>query len=749
MRRVISGRFFAPLALSALLAACGSPDDGGGEVVDAGGGEQCGSEVCAAGQMCLADVCVAECSDVANLCGASQETCCTTDEACLQDSCVPLGPECEFSEDCDIGFICEPTLGRCIPRDAVEVCEYVPPPGVLAPQVACRWFPPVGDAFVESQEVVMTPAVMNLTDDNGDGKTNAGDIPDLVFTSFDRAANGCCTTQGVIRLVSGACESDGTMTTIATLGAGDPFIDNSGGIALGNLHAADNAAESAPEIVATMRVGAVAYRRTSADGSTWEEMWRNTTLPSAVHTLGGAQPSLADLTGDGLPEVIIGNLVLNGQTGVKIWDGLETVGATAGIGNNAFLGPVSTVADLDQDGTMEVIAGNTAYNGATGAEVWSYDYGLGNTDCSGTLPCDGYNGVGNFDADDEAEVVIVRSGEVFVLNHDGTLLHQVLLPKIDCNNNESGPPTIADFDGDGRAEIGTAGADYYIVVDFDCVGDPLPAGCDSPNVLWKVINQDCSSRATGSSVFDFDGDGAAEVVYADETSFRVFAGKDGTVIYQDDTHSSNTRLEMPIVVDVDNDGKSEIIVPEPNHQNAGLGGIEIWEDAANNWVRTRRVWNQHAYHVTNISEDGQVPSQEDPNWLHPRLNNFRQNVQPDGLFDAADLQVAVTIGTCMPAAAQEVEITVTNNGALGVGAGVDVFVQIFDGTTLVDSGVVQTTIPLLPGQSEIIVYSFVPTAATVTVTATVDDDGAGGSQYNECIEDNNEDGGEFSPCGID
>lgn len=748
MGRLIYGRFFAPLAFGALLAACGSPDDGG-NAVDAGVGVECGSEVCTAGQMCLEEVCVAECADVANLCGASQESCCTAEQACLQDSCVGLGAECEFSEDCEIGEICEPTLGRCIPRDAVEVCEYVPPPGVLEPQVACRWFPPMGDTFVESQEVVMTPAVMNLTDDNGDGKTNAGDIPDLVFTSFDRAADGCCTTQGVIRLVSGACESDGSMRTIATLGAGDPFIDNSGGIALGNLHAADNAAEAAPEIVATMRVGAVAFRRTSADGSTWEEMWRNSTLPSAAHTLGGAQPSLADLTGDGLPEVIIGNLVLNGQTGVKLWDGRETVGVTAGIGNNAFLGPVSTVADLDQDGTMEVIAGNTAYNGATGAEIWSYDYGLSNTDCSGTLPCDGYNGVGNFDADAEGEVVIVRSGEVFVLNHDGSLVHQVLLPKIDCGNNESGPPTIADFDGDGRAEIGTAGADYYIVVDFDCVGDPLPAGCDSENILWKVANEDCSSRATGSSVFDFDGDGSAEVVYADETSFRVLAGIDGSEIYRDDSHSSNTRLEMPIVVDVDNDGKSEIIVPEPNHQDANLGGIEIWEDAANNWVRTRRVWNQHAYHVTNISEDGQVPAQEDANWLHPRLNNFRQNVQPDGLFDAADLQVSVTIGMCLPTAEQEVEITVTNQGALGVGAGVDVFVQIFDGMTLVDSGVVQTTIPLLPGQSEIILYSFIPTVATVTVNATVDDDGAGGSQYNECIEDNNKDAGDFSPCGID
>ncbi|MCP4445047.1 MAG: hypothetical protein GY811_06840 [Myxococcales bacterium] len=54
-------------------------------------------------------------------------------EACLQESCVPLGEGCDFTEECEIGEICEPTLGRCIPRDAVAVSEFVPPVGVLEP----------------------------------------------------------------------------------------------------------------------------------------------------------------------------------------------------------------------------------------------------------------------------------------------------------------------------------------------------------------------------------------------------------------------------------------------------------------------------------------------------------------------------------------------------------------------------------------------------------------------------------------
>jgi hypothetical protein len=229
-------------------------------------------------------------------------------------------------------------------------------------------------------EVVMTPAVANLTDDNGDGATDVLDTPDIVFASFDYAADGCCTRRGVLRIVSGACNGDGTMTTHATLRGitSDDWIGNSTGIALGNLHPDDITDERVPEIVATFKNGGtVAWRRTVDDGSAWEVMWQNDDLPTKQHTRGGAQPSIADLNADGRPEVIIGNLVLDGLTGkgpgdvdlpaeALAWDGrdLEAIspGANLGIGNNAFLGPVSTVADLDRDGLQEVIAGNTVYN---------------------------------------------------------------------------------------------------------------------------------------------------------------------------------------------------------------------------------------------------------------------------------------------------------------------------------------------------------------------------------------------------
>jgi hypothetical protein len=798
---------------------------------DCGQGVECNGHCCDGAQTCFDGACVASCGDPAQLCGESDELCCGSDEACVGETCVPLSQPCEHGEDCELDELCEPSLGVCISRDLVEVCEFRPQVGDFRPTIGCRWTPPPAplDATAEEIEiaamsgVVMTPAVANLTDDNGDGVTDVLDTPDIVFSSFNYAVDGCCTNRGVLRIVSGACNDDGTMKTHATLKGldSDDWIDNSTGIALGNLHPDDAVDEQVPEIVATFKNGGtVAWRRTAADGSAWEVFWQNDELPTNRHTRGGAQPSIADLNADGRPEVVIGNVVLDGVTGkgpgdpdlppgALAWDGrdLEATipGANLGIGNNAFLGPVSTVADVDRDGLQEVIAGNTVYN-YDGSVRWTYGYTTTNSSCGGTLDCDGYNAVGNFDADMDGEVVIIREGELFVLNHDGSPVTRIpspiripgapgdvtaptyspsafvpteplydedgdLLPpeRILCGGalqlaaydhagtpitsggsrvmvstagaNEGGPPTVADFDGDGFAEVGTASSTAYVVFDFQCTGDPLPDECEREWVRWMVSNDDCSSRATGSSVFDFEGDGSAEVVYADETSFRIFRGTDGAVLYKDDTHRSNTRVEMPIVVDVDNDGKSEVVVPEPN-THPDRGGIEIWEDADNNWVRTRRIWNQHAYSVTNVTEDGQIPRRPLPNWASSRLNNFRQNVQPGGLFDAPDFVVREIVRLDCDDTQYTLQVVVGNDGSLSVPAGIltHIVVTTTDGRDF-DLGAVPTTGWLLPGQSETheVVFEIPdgPEVTGITVSAHVDDDGMGGQQYNECDDDNN------------
>jgi len=69
------------------------------------------------------------------------------------------------------------------------------------------------------------------------------------------------------------------------------------------------------------------------------------------------------------------------------------------------------------------------------------------------------------------------------------------------------------------------------------------------------------------------------------------------------------------VADVDNDGKAEIVFGASNesgycserrdHREAYNNGVEVW--GADNWVPARRIWNQHAYQVTQVYEDGGIP----------------------------------------------------------------------------------------------------------------------------------------------
>jgi hypothetical protein len=291
------------------------------------------------------------------------------------------------------------------------------------------------------------------------------------------------------------------------------------------------------------------------------------------------------------------------------------------------------VADLDLDGVPELVAGPTAYRLVNGALsiVWRRE----------DRP-DGYVAIGNFDSDPEPEIVVVAcppdqfsrgvcagQGVVYMLNHDGTDA-EVWSPPTHApvpipGRGQGGAPTIADVDGDGVPEIGVAGAVYFTMFNRD------------GTVRWRSAISDRSSSSTGSTVFDFDGDGSVEVAYRDEQFLRVYRGSDGVLLAKVPIASS-TWSEMPVVADVDNDGRADlVVVGDPFIGNTGLTGVHVFQDVANQWTRTRRIWNQHSYHVTNVDEDGRIPLVETPHWLVPGLNNFRLNAfVPGESGDAAD-----------------------------------------------------------------------------------------------------------------
>ncbi len=401
---------------------------------------------------------------------------------------------------------------------------------------------------------------------------NADGIPDIVFTTFLESSYNYF-NDGNLRAISG---DDGRELWSVT----NPAYSTSpqAELAVGDI---DN--DGKPEIIAihdSFRV--IAFEH---DGTF---KWLG---PSVASPRTGG-PTIADLDADGIPEIISGSIVLT-NTGTIKWIG-------AGTGGHDFF-DFSTVVDLDLDGSPEVIDGSTAYR-ANGSIYW--DIGS-----SGR-----YSAVGNFDQDQYPEVVIVGAGIVYLLEHNGQIKWgPVTIPGA---GSDGGPPTIADVDGDGRLDIGIAGGSSYVVFNGD------------GSIKWQVPIQD-SSRITGSSVFDFNGDGSAEVVYGDEVNLRIYRGRDGAELFKL-PKSSGTSTEIPVVADVDADGHADIIAVANRWAGNTQKGIYVISGNDRNWVNTRRIWNQHTYHITNVNEDGTIPRNEQPNWLTPGLNNFRLNTFVNG-----------------------------------------------------------------------------------------------------------------------
>ena len=695
-------------------------------------GDLCGGECCGgAFDKCVADTCVLDCGDTA-ACG---DVCCDGEDVCLLNLCTAPGAPCSGTFECPEGEYCEASISRCLPRvtEGPE-CQYEPEAGDFELAVEWHWG---GDSEVlpEWDQVMSAPMVANLTDDNGDGNIDQNDIPDVVFNSFHRSSpnrgpmEATYNTDGVLRAISGA---DGSRLWPRV----DPPYRTQPAV---EVAIADVRSDSpGPEVIAcTFDPGTTgANPRVSILSAAGDILFRFVDDLA----LGCSRPAVADMNGDGVAEIVVGNTIAQA-------DGSSLLAATL-----TGVASVTALYNVDDDPDLELIGLNGVAD-HDGATVWQDELFAGDS---------GYVAVADMDLDGDPDIVAVASGAHMVTVRDGAT-GMLLAGPVEITPTEDpaiaarvaaimaaaptrdalsggGPPTIANFDEDPEPEIALAGGYAYVVFDSDL------------SRKWYFETQDTSSRATGSSVFDFEGDGVAEVLYNDEQFFRAFRGPTGDV-YLERCNTSGTLLEYPIVVDVDNDDHAEVIVVENNYSRSSCAdgtpsqtGVWAFGHPRNQWVRTRRIWNQHSYHVTNINEDGTLPVREAPNHSNPRLNNFRQNVQPDGLFDAPDLvlrDLAFSTSECNGALL--LQVRVVNAGRAGAPAGVPVSFYV-DGTFLAR---VTTTVPLLAGASEVLSVRFeeaVP-GTSYSFSAELNDvDHEPLQGLNECRPDNNSAGPGVAAC---
>ena len=456
-------------------------------------------------------------------------------------------------------------------RSTAQAFEIKPTIGTVLPVVKWQWTgSPVMPTYFR---VMMTPVVAPLYDTNGDGKIDSNDAPAIAFVAYEQR-NGDF-QPGILRVIDGRDGSD--IFAVSNLAFKLGSYSN---LAIGDLDG-----DGIPEIVGVLFSGGlVAFNR---DGSV---KWVNTDPSMAVGwTFGG--PSIADLDGDGKAEVIYGKTVVN-YDGTTRW-----VGSGGFVGSNHIFGidMFSAIADINLDGQPHLVAGGSAFD-RNGALVWQNNT-VGN----------GLVALGNFNSDPYPEIVVVSAGRVFLLDRFGQIIWgPVALP----GGGRGGPPTIADVDGDGIPEIGVAGLSRYSVFRAD------------GSLLWSVPSQD-TSQVTGSTVFDFDGDGKAEVIYNDEKSLRVFNGATGQAIFSV-VNPSGTASEYPVVVDLDGDGHADLLAVRNDFFETSPSGIRAFRDANNSWVSARGIWNQHTYHVTNVNDDGSIPRAEQNSWQ--AHNTYRANV---------------------------------------------------------------------------------------------------------------------------
>jgi hypothetical protein len=815
-----------------LIIGTGS-NSGNGPIVGGGTGGGDGNPTltqCTKASECPSgDVCVM--TPNGGLCSPNGGPCTAAGNECVNDTfcCMPI-------DGCMIDGVTEPTCVSNAARPVNEMCKNSTTVSQFSPDLQCAWTgPETGDPYMDSVHVLTTPLVANLP-------TESGTAAEIVIVTSNGQADA--SMGGHIRILNGQ-----TCKQIEVI-QGTDLIRDAATPAIADLDG-----DGALEIVARLNAGGIIAFK--FNGTSYAKMWAESNPAEAGKNVWDGV-SIHDLDDDGKPEVIGRNgQVINGQTGAVI-----------AVDNPAiFVTSDPAVGDVDGDGKIELVANKVfRWSGTAWAEAYP---GINATTVALSPAFFAFadfgtrSGAGQFDAtkpDGRAEVVAVgplggneATGVVKIYTLEGDKVLDVVHPAHEngyclsgqATGERGGPPTIGDFDGDGMPELASAGAVAYRVYDLGC-----DASCeDAANkILWESPTQDCSSAMTGSTIFDFEGDGKAEAVYSDECFTRVYDGKTGAVKFSTPRNSA-TWWEQPVVADPDNSDRSKIIysgaplfngftycgikagakncdaagrntggcvdplwagvtcekndecvsqmcvegfcrcttdaecgntfmddVSMPNKVLVGLAchppvagtpgsgnvcraefgnvttfpvaednfaGVFVYRDKLDRWASSRNLWNQHAYSITNIDDNGSIPKSSEwkPNHEEPGLNNYRQNRQGATSQDLADITGALDSTTaCTLTEDGQVIFTgrICNRGLRGVGSNMPAAFYLGENRDMVLCQT-QTPGPVPKGGCQNIACKIPKTdlPGNATISMVVNDVGGGARLVDECNYDNN------------
>jgi len=285
---------------------------------------------------------------------------------------------------------------------------------------------------------------------------------------------------------------------------------------------ADLNGDGRPEIIVGTTYGNVIALNAHA-----ETVWR-TDIRDTIHF----PPTVADVTGDGKPEVIVGNrrerfVCLDGATGEFLWEWAHS-------GNVEWGSTAIVAADVDEDHVNELILGDAtgvvvALEG-NGDEAWRYKGAHGWTLCPA---------VADLEQDGTQEILFGGTNIPLVcLSNAGKKLWQ-----LDAEGRGSSP-VVADLDKDGSLEVIVGVGSSIVAVDHTAM------------ILWRHTMG--GNLDGGIAVADADQDGEREIYAADLDGQLVKLSSKGELLW---SRAVGGRVRRsPSIGDVDGDGVIEILV---------------------------------------------------------------------------------------------------------------------------------------------------------------------------------------------
>ena len=363
--------------------------------------------------------------------------------------------------------------------------------------------------------------------------------------------------------------------------------------------------------------------------------------------------SFVDFNGDGHPEVYVRNKVFNAENGKLLATANTTnAGSTYAHYTQYTHRKLSSpfAADLTGDGHPELILGNEIYqvsitntNGTSGNSVTLWKQ----TSPPASVPVDGHTQVADFNQDGHLDVFIsVRStdghyGNVYCYVWD--VYNETVSPALNISTSNSGKsiPLIADINNDGSMEVviqnGSTNTNNRIQA------YTYNAATGTFSMIWGM-HPDEDSFSNSFTAFDFNQDGILELIICDQSTLKIVNGSGKSHITHNDTvamyvlstfpYSETTIMQYPVIADVDADGAAEIV-------SVGSSKLNVFKSPGQPWAPARPVWNQYMYNVTNINKDLTVPTTSfnnataftDPQGVVRRpFNNFLQQATTLDLY---------------------------------------------------------------------------------------------------------------------